>query len=349
MAATALGGIALLFAGFSESVRDALFPEPALPGYARAVVSEEFPVTMGRIALATALQRSVYEDDDATIRSKWSALFDSAEAVLIGHTENRYALFTSRKTRRQYVVIRGTANLSNLMDDLRFLKKRDQALGVAAHEGFLSLAKALRADLEPRLKKKYRIHVVGHSLGAAEAQLLGLMLKRDGYRVVRVIALAPPKATDADGWAAADAARLPVLRVVTPYDPVPFLPPRAVTLRDAPYTHGANLLMLLDGDAVSSVPAGMYDDLAGALRGALAAGQRFDVPDHMIDNYQERIESKKAGLRFVPASEWMRHATRREGGKSTFEIIREMMRPPAAEKPAAPEKAEAGPAETPAP
>lgn len=326
-AASALGGIALLFAGFSESVRDFLFPEPALPGYAREAVSEEFPVSMGRIALATALQRSVYEDDDAALRAAWSPMFDKVEAVLIGQTENRYALLTSKRTRRQYVVIRGTANLSNLMDDLRFLKKRDPAIGIAAHEGFLDLAKAVRADLEPRLEKSYRIHVIGHSLGAAEAQLLGLMLKRDGWRVARVIALAPPKATDSGGWAAAAAAGLPVIRVVTPYDPVPFLPPRAVTLRDDPYTHGANLLMLLDADAVASVPADMYDDLAGAFRGALAAGQRFDVPDHMIDNYLARVESKKAGVRFVPAAEWMRHATRAEGGKSTLEILRDLVLP----------------------
>lgn len=314
-----------VFGRMAMRLRDWLHPEPALPGFPKGDISAEFPVSLGQLAFAAALQRSVYQDGEAEMRAAWSGVFDSIDAREIGHTENRYALFTSAKRRRQYIVIRGTSNRSNLMDDLRFLKRRDEALGIEAHEGFLKLARAVRDDVAPRLRPGYRLHPVGHSLGAAEAELLAMMLAREGRDVARVVALAPPKPTDSGGWAAFPGLRL--VQVVAPFDPVPFLPPRSLTMRDSPYAHRGALLMLLDGAHAAAVPAALYDDMKSALLGAWSSGKKFDVPDHMMGNYLARIESKRGGIGFVDAAAWMAHATPVEDGASTLDIIKGFLRP----------------------
>ncbi|MEN6477040.1 MAG: lipase family protein [Rectinema sp.] len=308
-----------------RAVRDFFYPEPTESGYRKEDLSVHgFPVDMGKIALATALEASVYDSDEKEILARWGKRFDSVFVKEIPEVENRYALFTHRRSRRQYVVIRGTANLSNLMHDLQFLKKTDPGLKIGTHEGFMKLARAVHADLAPRLLPGYRLHLVGHSLGAAEAVLLGMILVEEGRDVYRIITLGQPKVTDTEGWEAHRS--LPVVRVVTPFDPVPFLPPKSLLYREKPYTHGSELLMLLDGNRTAAVPSSLYDDMTSALMDAWGSGKRFDIPDHQIENYMARIEAKKNGIEPVDAKKWLDYATPTDIKLDTLGLIKEWIR-----------------------
>ena len=88
---------------------------------------------------------------------------------------------------RMEVVVRGTNNLQNAIDDLEYVKVRDERLaGVWVHSGFQRSALALWRDLQPRLNAALAaynsqpvasgaprpsapvaISFTGHSLGAS--------------------------------------------------------------------------------------------------------------------------------------------------------------------------------------
>lgn len=93
-------------------------------------------------------------------------------------------------------------------------------MGIRLHHGFERAATLVFEDVRPRLAPKLPILVCGHSLGAAEAIIVGMLLSKAGYRVDKIAASGPPKVTDAAGIAAY--ASLPAILVTAAFDPVPF-------------------------------------------------------------------------------------------------------------------------------
>ncbi len=237
--------------------------------------------------------QTAYDTSDA-IRSAYP------RTVYIGEPESTDVLFfveTHRWRRRQFVSVRGTANVENALQDLTYLRAEDSELGISVHRGFDRDTRLVYADLKPHLNKKYLIHVTGHSLGAAISTLLMMYLDKDGYRVGSSINFGQPKLTNGDG---ADAfAHLPLLRVVDGNDVVPTLP--TSTLLDSIgglYTHLGSELTLLDGayyafldekEARSSSRGNFWKDLG-----------EESVTAHKVAHYVERIQSKHEQSEQVP-------------------------------------------------
>lgn len=147
----------------------------------------------------------------------------------------------------QWVIIRGTANMQDIFDDLEFVDRDEHELGINVHLGFdVALDECLPWIVE-RLDKTRPVWVTGHSLGGSIAALLVATLYHRGYRNVSAITFGQPKFTDAHG--AGKLAHLNILRVVHEEDPIPLLPPVELGVQGlAVYHHfGPELIVRKDG------------------------------------------------------------------------------------------------------
>jgi hypothetical protein len=279
----------------------------APPASALDLASFGIGATMEELILLEELNRSVRFDSDALVESAWRDSYDRVTVVSLDSVRNRYALFEDDARKRADIAIRGTVNLKNALLDVEFLKHWSDALGIRLHSGFEDAAQALFDDVKPRLRPGYTLRVAGHSLGAAEAIILGMLLRRDGYELELVAASAPPKVTDAEGWTRFG--DLPLVRVVGPYDPIPFLPPRNLVYGKDPYVQGGRLLMILDGARFTIQEGSFFDDYPDAVKQAVADGRHFDLKDHSLLTYLERLSPKGLDLEYVAPSEWAAYAT----------------------------------------
>jgi triacylglycerol lipase len=279
----------------------------ARPASALDLASLGIGATTEELMRLEELDRSVRFDPDALIESTWRGSYDRVTVVRLDSVRNRYALFEDDARKRADIAIRGTVNLRNALLDAQFLKHRSDVLGIYLHTGFEKAALALFEDLKPRLRAGYSLRVAGHSLGAAEAIILGMLLEREGYALELAAASAPPKVTDAEGWALFG--DLPLVRVVGPYDPIPFLPPRNLVYGKDPYIQGGRLLMILDGKRFTVQEGSFCDDYPDAVRQAVADGRHFDLKDHSLLTYLERLSPKGQDLEYVAPSEWASYAT----------------------------------------
>lgn len=130
---------------------------------------------------------------------------------------------TTQQNTTQSIGIRGTANLNNVMLDLLVSLQEDTTLGIKLHQGFASGAKAVYDDLLPYLSKDKPVYITGHSLGGAISVILAMYLHQEGYDVHRVVTFGQPKVTNVTG--ANTFEDLPIIRIVTPEDIVPLVPP----------------------------------------------------------------------------------------------------------------------------
>ncbi len=159
----------------------------------------------------------------------------------------RVYIDTLPTAKAQWVIIRGTANLHDIFDDLEFVDRDEHELGINVHRGFdIALDECLPWIVE-RLDKTRPVWVTGHSLGGSIAALLVATLDHRGYRNVSAITFGQPKFTDAHG--AGKLAHLNILRVVHEEDPIPLLPPVELGVQGvAAYHHfGPELIVRKDG------------------------------------------------------------------------------------------------------
>jgi len=273
---------------------------------ANALEAAGFNIGFEQMRHFLLLEQSAAMDSADVVESVWTPAYDVALLVELSEVANRYVLLTDHANRTQEVGIRGTENLKNAFYDIEFVKSESKTLGIRLHSGFDRVAQALHKDLVTRLIPGYSVSICGHSLGAAEALILGMYLTRDGVQVTRVVATGPPKVTDANGWRKFQA--LPVILVGAAYDPVPFLPPRNLLYAGEPYAQKQRVLMLLDGPYMTIASPSFYDDLPDAVKEVRAAGREFTVPSHRIWNYVKRLQEKQNGIILVPLSSWEDHA-----------------------------------------
>lgn len=295
----------LLFAGLIVSFIPAQEASPAPAAKHDSLQALGFNITIEDLVRLLDLQRSLFLDPAAKVNTDWQDKFDELVVREIPATANRYAYAVDSDQGLQYVVIRGTHNLRNAILDLEYWKDRSPILGINLHHGFEKAALAVFNDLEPRLKPKMPIVVAGHSLGAAEAIIVGMLLTKNGYTVEKILASGPPKVTDDEGWEQFES--LPVIRVVSAYDPVPFLPPKSF-YPESPYTQAGMLLMLLDGPYVTIAEPTYFDNMPAAFKGVQKLDAHFDVIDHRIWIYADRAREKLAALEYVPFAGWEQYA-----------------------------------------
>jgi hypothetical protein len=293
----ACAGLILASCASSSTLKAA--PDPGLQqGSAPPDVS--FSVDFSAIARFSEAYRIMRYETQDQIQAKIGAAYDDFALVDLPATRNRYMIGTLVSARRQEIWIRGTANLRNALYDLRIGMHHSQKLGINLHHGFEMMAMALYADILPRLRKDFDIVLFGHSLGAAEAVVLGMLLDLDHYRVTMIYASGQPRVTDAAGEKAFD--HLPILRIINVDDPVPYLPPRAIDSRTDPFVHIGPAVVLLKGPYYALIGEDRGDEaLAGAFWGTLAQeGPVEPVIDHLIPAYLEYLMPKLTAAEQVP-------------------------------------------------
>ena len=116
------------------------------------------------------------------------------------------------------IVIRGTANAENVQSDIDVRLVTDDDLGIRLHKGFRDASVTVMQGIDESSLEK-TVHVTGHSLGGAIAQIIGMWLHRKGHNV-QVFSYGSPKISNEvlssgqpNHW-----------RVVRLSDPIPFTP-----------------------------------------------------------------------------------------------------------------------------
>ncbi len=299
-AKAALASVAVLFL-----LSCAGSPPPATPPDVSA------PVDWATILRFSEVYHVMRHHTAAEVTAALGGGYDSFAVVDLPATKNRYMIGTHDAAHRQEIWVRGTANLKNALYDVRYAQRLNQKLGIKLHLGFEEMALAVYHDILPRLHKDYDLVIFGHSLGAAEAVILAMLLDTDGYRVAQVYASGQPRVTDAEGEAKFE--HLPILRISNPDDPVPSLPPRDIPSPKDPYVHIGNVVILLDGPYYCMLGEDRSDEaLAGSFWQSLSAeGPIQPVQDHLMPAYIAKEQPKLTAAIQVPYADRAAYMTQK--------------------------------------
>lgn len=128
-------------------------------------------------------------------------------ALLADRSYNTYTFSTNEcevllelKNKQQVVAVRGTEGgkiisglgFMDIIRDMRFIPWYHPVLGWA-HSGFMHGAVKIFEELKTQIVKEVPIVLTGHSLGAALALIIGVLLKHEGYTVVEYVGFACPR------------------------------------------------------------------------------------------------------------------------------------------------------------
>ncbi len=264
------------------------------------------PIDFGEIWHFSKLYSSVRYDLAEQIHADWDRKYERLEVVEITATRNRYLLAVLPHG-RQEVVIRGTANWTNAVFDARIRRHWNAELGIELHKGFEEVSTALLLDLVPRLDPERELVIFGHSLGAAEAVIVGLLLDKRGYPVRRVYASGQPRITDTAG--AQRCSGFPVLRIVNGDDPVPLLPSARELASARSYRHFGEAVMLLDGPFYCYFQGDYVNEELGAVmwQNLLQGRLLEEFHQHRIRSYLQRISPKLEAAVQVPFRDRMHY------------------------------------------
>ena len=116
------------------------------------------------------------------------------------------------------IVIRGTANAENVQSDIDVRLVTDDDLGIRLHKGFRDASVTVMQGIDESSLEK-TVHVTGHSLGGAIAQIIGMWLHRKGHNV-QVFSYGSPKVSNE----VLSSGQPTHWRVVRRSDPIPFTP-----------------------------------------------------------------------------------------------------------------------------
>jgi len=158
--------------------------------------------------------------------------------LLIEHAEYCKAIYDSGGTQKDEVafevkqdngitiiVIRGTANVNNLQSDIDVRLVDDARTGISLHKGFRDASITIMQILDNSHTIEHTVHITGHSLGGAIAQIIGMWLHKRGNNV-QIFSYGSPKVSNQ----VLSGGQPTHWRVVRRSDPIPFTPPW-------PYSH----------------------------------------------------------------------------------------------------------------
>jgi len=134
------------------------------------------------------------------------------------------------------IVIRGTANTSNMLSDIDVRLVDDTRTGIKLHKGFRDAAITVMQIIDNTKTLEHTVHVTGHSLGGAVAQIIGMWLHKRGKNV-QIYSYGSPKVSAE----VLSGGQPPHWRVVRRSDPIPFTPPW-------PYSHTGHFIDSQDLD-----------------------------------------------------------------------------------------------------
>jgi pimeloyl-ACP methyl ester carboxylesterase len=255
-------------------------------------------VDFAKIREYALLSKAAYEPEDNFATLDYLSGYRITDHRNIPQVEVSYLTAINEKTGATVIAVRGTANAENAMVDIAIKLRPDAKAGIKLHEGFALAATGIYQDLQPQLDKSKTVHLTGHSLGGAVAQILAMYLQQDDFDVGNVITFGQPKVTNIAGNK--KYADLNLIRVVTPRDLVPLVPPLdPLDLQNVDiYWHGGTEI-LLNNDHTYSILSG-----ASAMLRATKFTQRMvdqqNVDNHKIDIYLGLIENKLSSAEQLP-------------------------------------------------
>ena len=209
-----------------------------------------------------------------------------------------FFLATNDSTKTQVIAVRGTSNVENAMVDIALKLLTDEKTGARLHEGFSYAAKRVYTELKPLFKPDYKIHATGHSLGGAVALIVAMYLDADRFNIEQVITFGQPKVTNIPG--AMQIQHIDVIRVVTPGDLVPLVPPfdpLDIENFDV-YWHAGKEVILLDQNQYAVLEGA--DSMLRATRFTQQPLNEENLKNHYMNLYLDRIRAKLKSPQPVP-------------------------------------------------
>ena len=136
-----------------------------------------------------------------------------------GDQKDEVAFEVKQESGISIIIIRGTANTENVQSDIDVRLVKDGRLGIYLHKGFRDASLGIMEIIDRDHTVEHTVHVTGHSLGGAVAQIIGMWLHKRGNNV-QIFSYGSPKVSSQvldsqpTHW-----------RVVRRSDPIPFTPP----------------------------------------------------------------------------------------------------------------------------
>jgi len=190
------------------------------------------------------------------------AIYDSG-----GDQKDEVAFEVKQDNGISIIVIRGTANADNVQSDIDVRLVDDARTGIKLHKGFRDVAVTIMQILDNTHTIEHTVHVTGHSLGGAVAQIIGMWLHTRGKNV-QVFSYGSPKVSNQ----VLSGGQPTHWRVVRRSDPIPFTPPW-------PYAHTG---LFIDSQDLDWGP----DNDNGLI-------SKTDGLDHAIAKYVETLKGQR--------------------------------------------------------
>ena len=156
------------------------------------------------------------------------AIYDSG-----GAQKDEVAFEVKQDNGISIIIIRGTANDANVLSDIDVRLVDDTRTGIKLHKGFRDVAVTIMQIIDTATKTgrivqgnqlqyplEHTVHVTGHSLGGAVAQIIGMWLHTRGKNV-QIFSYGSPKISSQ----VLSGGQPTHWRVVRRSDPIPFTPP----------------------------------------------------------------------------------------------------------------------------
>jgi len=137
-----------------------------------------------------------------------------------GDQKDEVAFEVKQENGISIIVIRGTANEANVLSDIDVRLVSDTRSGIRLHKGFRDAAVTIMQIIDNTKTLEHTVHVTGHSLGGAVAQIIGMWLHKRGKNV-QIYSYGAPKVSDQ----VLSGGQPTHWRVVRSSDPIPYTPP----------------------------------------------------------------------------------------------------------------------------
>ena len=190
-------------------------------------------IIIGIILFLSSCSMKGETDNDTVIGSGNKSNLPVSLNLLIEHAEYCKAIYDAggeqkddvafdvkQKNGITIITIRGTANESNVQSDVDIELVNDARTGIYLHKGFRDASTTIMQILDGQYTVEQTVHVTGHSLGGAVAQILGMWYHKRGKNV-QIFSYGSPKVSSQ----VMSGGQPTHWRVVRRSDPIPFMPP----------------------------------------------------------------------------------------------------------------------------
>jgi len=216
----------------------------------------------------------------------------------INEFEVSFFVATNDIDKSHIIAVRGTSNIENVFIDVAFKLIKDNNTGAYLHNGFSQTANSIYKKIRPYIEPGYKISTTGHSMGGAVALIIAMRLDIDQHYIKQVVTFGQPKVTNITG--ALNFKHLNLLRIVTPGDLVPLVPPfDPLDLNDLDiYWHMGEEIILKEGKDYSTIDG--IESMLRATKFTQEALSERNIIHHNMSLYLNMINKKIPEANRVP-------------------------------------------------